>query len=115
MVGAAATSAALIEQLMALLPNTGGERSPDVYPFLPFLTVEWLVYQGYGMTEASGAVSMIPVQQKTGTWGSVGQLMPGIRARLLKSDGTYGGPGELGELMVYSPSNALRNVDNEEA
>ena len=58
---------------------------------------------------------MIPMQQKTGTWGSVGQLMPGIRARLLKSDGTYGGPGEPGELMIYSPSNALGYVDNKQA
>lgn len=86
-----------------------------MYPFLPFLTVKWLVHQGYGITEASGAVSMIPVQQKAGTWGSVGRLMPGIRARLLKSDGTYGGPGELGELMIYSPSNALGYVDDEQA
>ena len=58
---------------------------------------------------------MGPLQQKVGTLGSAGQLIPGIRARLLKADGTYGGPGEQGELVIYSPSNALRYTNNDQA
>ena len=57
---------------------------------------------------------MGPLLKNIGTLGSAGQLIPGIRARLLKPDGTYGGPGEQGELVVYSPSNALRYTNNEQ-
>ena len=58
---------------------------------------------------------MGPLHKKVGTLGSAGQLLPGIRARLLKPDGTYGGPGDQGELVVHSPSNALRYINNEQA
>jgi acyl-coenzyme A synthetase/AMP-(fatty) acid ligase len=58
---------------------------------------------------------MGPLLKKVGTLGSTGQLLPGVRARLLKPDGTYGGPGEQGELVVHSPSNALRYTNNEQA
>ena len=58
---------------------------------------------------------MGPLLSKVGTLGSAGQLLPGVRAKLLKSDGTYGGPGEQGELVVYSPSNAIKYTNNEQA
>ncbi|KAF9646962.1 amp dependent CoA ligase [Thelephora ganbajun] len=96
MVGAAPTSAELTGQLMALLPNIN-------------------FFQGYGLTETATTVCMGPLDKKVGTLGSAGQLLPGIRARLLKPDGTYGGPGEQGELVIYSPSNALGYVNNEQA
>lgn len=96
MVGAAPTSAELTGQLLALLPNIN-------------------FFQGYGLTETATTVCMGPLHQKVGTLGSAGQLLPGIRARLLKPDGTYGGPGDQGELVVYSPANALRYTNNKEA
>ena len=58
---------------------------------------------------------MGPMNEEVGTLGSAGQLIPGIRARLLKPDGTYAGPGEQGELVVSSPSNALGYINNEQA
>ena len=58
---------------------------------------------------------MGPLGRKVGTLGSAGQLIPGVRARLLKPDGTYGGPGEQGELVIHSPSNALGYINNEQA
>lgn len=83
--------------------------------FSHFLPVGRSVFQGYGLTETATTVCMGPLLQKVGTSGSAGQLLPGIRARLLKSDGTYGRPGEQGELVVHSPSNALGYTNNEQA
>ena len=53
--------------------------------------------------------------RKVGILGSAGQLLPGVRVKLLKPDGTYAVPGEQGELVIYSPSNALRYTNNEQA
>jgi 4-coumarate--CoA ligase len=50
---------------------------------------------------------MIPPSQKIGTCGSAGQLVPGIRARVVKPDGSLARCGEEGELYVKGPSIAL--------
>jgi len=96
MVGAAPVSAELTKQLVAILPTAN-------------------IFQGYGLTETATAVSVGPLAQKVSTPGSVGQLMPGVSLRILKSDGTYGGFGEQGELVVKSPANALYYSNNKEA
>lgn len=114
MVGAAPTSAELTGQLMALLPNINCKRSSIPFLSIPDLS-SGLVLQGYGLTETATTVCMGPLLRKVGVPGSAGQLLPGVRARLLKPDGTYGGPGEQGELVIYSPSNALRYNNNEQA
>jgi len=91
--GAAPLSAALTENVVKLLPNAN-------------------IGQGYGMTETSTTVAMVPLAQKVGTLGGVGQLIPGVRARVVKMDGTLAKPGEPGELVVKSPSLALRYLNN---
>jgi 4-coumarate--CoA ligase len=58
---------------------------------------------------------MVPLSQKIGTLGSAGQLIPGVRARVVKADGTLANAGESGELFVQTPSLALRYKDNEKA
>lgn len=58
---------------------------------------------------------MVPIDQRIGTMGSAGRLMPGITARVLKPDGTQATYGEPGELFVSGPSLALRYANNEEA
>lgn len=67
------------------------------------------------MTETSTSVCMVPLSQKIGTLGSAGQLIPGVRARIVKADGTLAKAGESGELFVQTPSLALRYKDNEKA
>jgi long-subunit acyl-CoA synthetase (AMP-forming) len=96
MSGAAPLSKELTEQFVRLLPNSN-------------------IFQAYGMTETATAVTMGPLNQKVATYGSAGQLMPGVVARVLKQDGSYGSVGEEGELLVKSPSNALRYSNNEAA
>lgn len=68
-----------------------------------------------GMTETSTGISMMPLSQKVGTLGSAGQLLSGVRARVIKPDGTLAGVGEPGELVVTGPSMALRYSNNEKA
>jgi acyl-CoA synthetase (AMP-forming)/AMP-acid ligase II len=73
------------------------------------------LYSSSGMTETSTSVAMFPLSQKVGTLGSVGQLIAGVRARVVKEDGTLAKSGESGELVVKIPSAALRYRNNEKA
>ncbi|KAI9452556.1 phenylacetyl-CoA ligase [Lactarius psammicola] len=94
--GAAPLSAELTDSIVKLLPQA-------------------FVGQGYGMTETSTAISMAPLSQKVSTFGSAGQLVSGVRVRVVKADGTLAGVGEPGELMVTGPSMALGYLNNEKA
>jgi 4-coumarate--CoA ligase len=67
------------------------------------------------MTETSTTITMVPASQKVGTLGGVGQLITGVRARIVKEDGTLANAGESGELVVKTPSSALRYRNNERA
>jgi acyl-coenzyme A synthetase/AMP-(fatty) acid ligase len=58
---------------------------------------------------------MAPLSQKVGTFGSAGQLISGVRARVVKVDGTLAKAGEPGELVIKTPSSALRYLNDEKA
>ncbi|KAG6862179.1 hypothetical protein C0995_004261 [Termitomyces sp. Mi166 len=96
MSGAAPLSGDLVQALCKVFPNAA-------------------VGQGYGLTETSTTVTMLPTTQKIGTVGSVGQFIPGIRAKVVKEDGSLAGENEQGELVVTGPSMALRYMNNEAA
>ncbi|KAF9015571.1 amp dependent CoA ligase [Cyathus striatus] len=96
MCGAAPLGGELMKQLAEILPNAA-------------------IGQGYGMTETCTSISMISPLQKTGTIGSAGVLIPGIRARVLKPDGSLCTDGEQGELVVTGPSVAQRYFNNDSA
>ncbi|OCH94571.1 acetyl-CoA synthetase-like protein [Obba rivulosa] len=70
--------------------------------------------QGYGMTEATG-ISFARIDKHVDTSGSSGRLVPGVVARVVKSDGSLAGYGEPGHLIISSPSLASGYLDNEEA
>ena len=67
------------------------------------------------MTETATSVSMFPWHQKLGTLGSAGQLVPGVRAKVVKENGSLATYGEQGELIVTGPSMALRYANDEQA
>lgn len=72
--------------------------------------------QAYGMTETPATITMWPLEQnKGGTPGSAGRLLPGLEAKVVKSDGTLAGYDEPGELVVRGPSVALRYENNPKA
>lgn len=66
------------------------------------------------MTETSTVVSVLASHQKVSN-GSTGILLPGVVARVVKTDGSLAKVGEAGELRVKTPSAALRYSNNEEA
>ena len=67
------------------------------------------------MTETATTLTFPQIDMKVATLGSGGQLMAGNVARLLKSDGTWAGYNEPGELIVKSPTAALCYYNNPEA
>ncbi|KAF8586732.1 phenylacetyl-CoA ligase [Ramaria rubella] len=71
--------------------------------------------QGYGMTETCTTVSMTPLSQRLGTPGCAGHLLPGVRAKVVKPDGTLGGYNETGELVVAGPQMSIGYPNNPQA
>ncbi|PSR76712.1 hypothetical protein PHLCEN_2v8309 [Hermanssonia centrifuga] len=68
-----------------------------------------------GMTETCTTVTFPRIDQKIGTLGSGGQLLPGDVARVMKPDGSLAGFNEPGELVVKGPSVSLCYLNNPEA
>jgi acyl-CoA synthetase (AMP-forming)/AMP-acid ligase II len=61
------------------------------------------INNGYGLTEASPTISMVPYRQRR-TDLSVGYLIPGMRARIVDEHAREVAPGEVGELQVRGPN-----------
>ncbi|KAJ7043902.1 phenylacetyl-CoA ligase [Mycena alexandri] len=72
------------------------------------------VGQAYGLTETAGLITMTPIFRPCSP-GSVGMLLPGTQARLVKSDGSLAGYDEPGELVIKTPSMSLGYYKNPEA
>ena len=83
------------------------ERMQELWP-------QWMIRQGYGLTETSPVVSSTYPDD---IWhGSCGSIIPGIEARLLRMDGTeIEGYDETGELVVKSPSVARGYLNDDKA
>ncbi|KAE8737155.1 hypothetical protein FOCC_FOCC017382 [Frankliniella occidentalis] len=72
--------------------------------------------QGYGMTETSPVTVLCSRHTPLERRGSVGQLLPGTRARVVDlSSGEHVGPGQRGELLVKGPQVMTGYYNNEEA
>jgi len=93
MSGAAPLSGELMRRISIIFPNAA-------------------VGQGYGLTETCTTVCFMQADRKFGTIGAVGELLPGITAKVVKSDGTLASDGEQGELVVKGPSMALGYYGN---
>ena len=63
-----------------------------------------MLYIGYGLTEMSPAVHVMPYDQFLSKAGSVGILIPNLEARLVGEDGVDMTPGEPGELWLRGPT-----------
>ncbi|KAJ7288509.1 amp dependent CoA ligase [Mycena rebaudengoi] len=70
--------------------------------------------QAYGLTETAAILTVTPFAQQC-SYGSIGLLLPGVRARVVKADGSLAGYNEPGELVVKTPSLFLGYWKNEEA
>lgn len=61
-----------------------------------------LMSQAYGMTETAGMVTGMP-EGVAPSPGSVGHLLPGIRAKIVDPNGNVVKPGFPGELLIKGP------------
>src|ERR1700761_3622596 len=93
--GAAPLSAELTDSVVKLLPQAFIGQGYGLYPS-PKLSLFDGLNPAPGMTETSTGISMMPISQKVSTLGSAGQLISGVRARVIKADGTLAGVGEPG-------------------
>lgn len=84
-------------------------------PIQPFFPPYANRLANLGLTETVATVSFIRPDTKDIPVGSCGRLVPGIRARVIKPDGTMAGEGEEGELLVTGPAMASGYLDNEAA
>ncbi|KAF5368454.1 hypothetical protein D9758_002336 [Tetrapyrgos nigripes] len=100
-----------VKYIMSGAAPLSGELIPQLQQLCPKASIG----QGYGMTETATTISMFPPEQKIGTLGSAGVLIPGIKARVVKADGSLAKEGEQGELVVTGPSMALGYLNNEAA
>ncbi|KAL4257832.1 hypothetical protein AB1N83_009460 [Pleurotus pulmonarius] len=87
--------------------------SEELYEQLLQLMPQIYIGQAYGSTEATGVVSMCPVQQKCGRFGGV--LVAGVEAMVVKADNTSVGYDEEGELLIKTPAAATGYLDNDVA
>ncbi|KAF8547466.1 acetyl-CoA synthetase-like protein [Imleria badia] len=94
--GAAPLPRGLIERLIEIFPNAA-------------------IGQGYGTTESCTVITIWSLENRCDLSGSVGQLLPGITARVEKPDGTLAEFDEPGELVMRTPSLALGYAGDPEA
>ncbi|KAJ7935445.1 hypothetical protein B0H13DRAFT_1854115 [Mycena leptocephala] len=112
----------MIGMTTAFMRRVPHQRSPGAAPLsdevneqLFSLFPDAHIGQGYGMTETCTVTSIWSIERKRGLSGGAGRLIPGVVARIVKTDGTLGGYNEVGELVSKAPSNALCYYNNEQA
>ncbi|KAI8989130.1 hypothetical protein BD414DRAFT_486129 [Trametes punicea] len=67
------------------------------------------------MTEVATLITFTQLDERVGTLGCAGVLLPGMVARVVKHDGTLAGFDELGELHLKSPSLAIGYLNDPRA
>ncbi|KAJ7639224.1 hypothetical protein FB45DRAFT_741431, partial [Roridomyces roridus] len=108
--GGASLSVTLMEDAMKLFPNTSITQGYGKRQLVP--TVQMFDLMS-GMSEIIIATIQSPLERIND--GSCGPMLPGFVGKVLKADGSFGGPGETGELIMTSPSLGLGYLGDEEA
>ncbi|TFY79307.1 hypothetical protein EWM64_g4705 [Hericium alpestre] len=111
--GAAPLSAELTEEVLKVLPNAAIGQGYGMFLLAAFRLGD--TDDDSGMTETSTTLTLFPPSQKVGVAGSAGQMLPGMKFRVVKEDGSLAKVGEQGELVVSGPSMALRYTNDEKA
>lgn len=74
------------------------------------------IYQGYGLTEVSGASHVNPAAESTSKPGSVGPVLPNTLSKIVDTEtGAELGPNERGEVLIYGPHVMAGYLNNAEA
>ncbi len=74
------------------------------------------MYQGYGLTEVSGASHVNPAKDAENKTGAVGPVLPNTLSKIIDTEtGAELGPNERGEILIYGPHVMAGYLNNEEA
>jgi acyl-CoA synthetase (AMP-forming)/AMP-acid ligase II len=110
--GAAPLSDEVNQKLFSLFPEA---HIGQGYGMNTSQTPSYATNHSPGMTETCTVTSIWSIERKRGFSGGAGQLVPGVIARIVKTDRTLGGYNDVGELVVKAPSNALGYYNNAQA
>ncbi len=61
------------------------------------------VIQGYGLTETSPLLTLLPLKYADEKMGSIGKVVEGVKMKFVDKDGNEVKKGELGEIVVSGP------------
>lgn len=92
----------------AAMPEVTIQRLAEALPGLA-------LYNGFGSTETTSAVSLTEREHTATHADTVGTLLPCVDIRVLDADGVEVPCGDSGELWIRSPGNAIGYWDNEPA
>ncbi|MCP5055405.1 MAG: acyl--CoA ligase [bacterium] len=84
--------------------QAGGPLGFDVVERYRVAFPQAAFYVMYGQTEATARITSLRIEDDEYPAGYVGELLPGLEARVVGEDGADVGPGELGELCVRGGS-----------
>ncbi|MEX0964196.1 MAG: AMP-binding protein [Pseudohongiellaceae bacterium] len=74
------------------------------------------IYQGYGLTEVSGASHVNPATESAAKSGSVGPVLPNTFSKIIDTEsGAELGPNERGEVLIFGPHVMAGYLNNKEA
>ncbi len=94
----------------------GGAAMPEVtIAQLADLIPSLELFNGFGATETTSAVTLTPRGEAAKYPKSVGKILPCVDIRIINSGGDELQAGEAGELWIRSPGNAREYWDNAEA
>ncbi len=92
----------------AAMPEVSIQRLAQALPGLA-------LYNGFGATETTSAVTLTETGDAARVPDSVGTVVPCVDIRVLDADGREVAPGQAGELWIRSPGNAIGYWNNPEA
>jgi acyl-CoA synthetase (AMP-forming)/AMP-acid ligase II len=73
------------------------------------------VVQSYGLTEAGGSVTLVPIEEAPAMSATAGRAMPKCEIRIVDSSDHPAPPGQPGEIVVHGPSLMCKYWQNPQA
>ena len=100
---------------LRLIGSAGGRLSSDVVALVKETFPDAVIWNQYGLTEASPRVSSVSSCEPAFARGSIGKPLDNLEVVVCHAEGRPAAAGEVGELIVRGESIMLGYLDDEEA